>query len=160
MFDPGSDVSRLTCELFSLVTHQVEYLLKQVRKGRITKEEAAERLLEYDQLEVERAKGRVFKGFKEGKVTFAPTFKVSCSHVGVSIVFSPHSADSFSRVSILWHSTTRVGILLTPQPSVASQPTRTGSYISLVATALTLSPTIAFLHVSIAITAQCMPDSK
>lgn len=39
-------------------------------------EEAAERLLEYDQLEVERAKGRVFKGFSEGTIHFQPTFKV------------------------------------------------------------------------------------
>lgn len=54
----------------------MEYLLKQVKKGRMSLEEAAERLLEYDQLEVERAKGRVFKGFSEGTIHFQPTFKV------------------------------------------------------------------------------------
>lgn len=34
------------------------------------------RMLEYDQLGIERAKGRIFKGLEESHVGFLPTFKV------------------------------------------------------------------------------------
>lgn len=34
-----------------------------------------EKLTESDQLNIERAAGRVFQGFHEGNLTFAPTYK-------------------------------------------------------------------------------------
>lgn len=50
--------------------------LRRVKSGRITQAEAVARMLEYDQLGIEKAKGRVFAGLEEPPVGFLPTFKV------------------------------------------------------------------------------------
>ncbi|EOY19485.1 hypothetical protein QUC31_006096 [Theobroma cacao] len=45
--------------------------------GKLLKEEAWDALYDKDQLKIEREAGRVFKGWKEGKIYFAPTYKYS-----------------------------------------------------------------------------------
>ncbi|XVF41033.1 hypothetical protein PTKIN_Ptkin01aG0247900 [Pterospermum kingtungense] len=45
--------------------------------GKLLKEKAWDALYNKDQLKIEREAGRVFKGWKEGKIYFAPTYKYS-----------------------------------------------------------------------------------
>ncbi|KAG4196483.1 hypothetical protein ERO13_A06G172004v2 [Gossypium hirsutum] len=45
--------------------------------GKLLKEKAWDTLYNNDQLKIEREAGRVFKGWKEGKIQFAPTYKYS-----------------------------------------------------------------------------------
>ncbi|TYI78495.1 hypothetical protein E1A91_D06G216600v1 [Gossypium mustelinum] len=45
--------------------------------GKLLKERAWDTLYNNDQLKIEREAGRVFKGWKEGKIYFAPTYKYS-----------------------------------------------------------------------------------
>ncbi|PPR92544.1 hypothetical protein GOBAR_AA28133 [Gossypium barbadense] len=45
--------------------------------GKLLKEKAWDTLYNNDQLKIEREAGRVFKGWKEGKIYFAPTYKYS-----------------------------------------------------------------------------------
>ncbi|CAN1258581.1 Type I inositol polyphosphate 5-phosphatase 10 [Linum perenne] len=63
-------------------------------------------LFDKDQLKIEREKGRVFKGWKEGKIYFAPTYKYSWD----SDIYAGETVDSKNKRRtpawcdrILWH---------------------------------------------------------
>ncbi|CAI0442285.1 unnamed protein product [Linum tenue] len=63
-------------------------------------------LFDKDQLKIERDKGKVFKGWKEGKIYFAPTYKYSWN----SDIYSGETVDSKNKRRtpawcdrILWH---------------------------------------------------------
>jgi phosphatidylinositol-bisphosphatase len=54
-------------------------------------------LLTHDQLNIERAAGRTFKGFQEGQITFAPTYKYQ---PGTSVYERREVHISFGRIRV------------------------------------------------------------
>jgi hypothetical protein len=62
-----------------LQREEVEHPVTQMRRGAVDRDRALQRLLDFDQLTQQRARGRVFRGLTEGPVTFMPTFKVGGS---------------------------------------------------------------------------------
>ncbi|KAI0501785.1 hypothetical protein KFK09_016730 [Dendrobium nobile] len=63
-------------------------------------------LLEKDQLKIERDAGRVFKGWKEGKIYFAPTYKYYCnsdSYAGEGVHSNTKRRTTAWCDRILWH---------------------------------------------------------
>ncbi|OMO49444.1 Inositol polyphosphate-related phosphatase [Corchorus capsularis] len=74
--------------------------------GKLLKEKAWDALYDKDQLKIEREAGRVFKGWKEGKIYFAPTYKYSLN----SDIYAGETVESKSKRRtpawcdrILWH---------------------------------------------------------
>jgi phosphatidylinositol-bisphosphatase len=58
---------------FGDLNYRIDYEINEVK--RLVKEKDYRTLMEYDQLTVEKFAGRVFWGFKEGQIHFAPTYK-------------------------------------------------------------------------------------
>ncbi|XWS57078.1 hypothetical protein CRYUN_Cryun09bG0140500 [Craigia yunnanensis] len=74
--------------------------------GKLLKEKAWDALYNKDQLKIEREAGRVFKGWKEGKIYFAPTYKYSLN----SDIYAGETVETKSKRRtpswcdrILWH---------------------------------------------------------
>ncbi|GMI72513.1 hypothetical protein like AT5G04980 [Hibiscus trionum] len=74
--------------------------------GKLLKEKAWDSLYNNDQLKIEREAGRVFKGWKEGKIYFAPTYKYSLN----SDIYAGETVETKSKRRtpawcdrILWH---------------------------------------------------------
>ncbi|XVF82594.1 hypothetical protein PTKIN_Ptkin16aG0062000 [Pterospermum kingtungense] len=74
--------------------------------GKLLKEKAWDALYNKDQLKIEREAGRVFKGWKEGKIYFAPTYKYSLN----SDIYAGETVESKNKRRtpawcdrILWH---------------------------------------------------------